>query len=375
MARGDPTLDSALTRWRDKGLISPDQADVLRAEAAAEHERRSRNRGRLLVSAVGASAAFGAAVLFATKAWPSLGDAGRTLLLAALALLAYGIGLGTRRLPRWAVVGELLRVTGAALGLAAVVYSLNAWPLETAGARVWGVVALAAAVGTGWIALTAPVRLAVGHVVFVLPYLAAFLALTAGLEFEAVVWILDGVWAVGLGVVAVRALGDADGRRRALLTVLVAGAWIGLVLVFFTGAAVLELENHTVWALDAWVITMASLTAWAAARAPTEAEAELMERHLAVCIPLATGLAVFSVAETLEWPGEAWLLAGGLTASTGMAWALRARNTLGLGTAAASLIVVIWIYTVERADVALAAGALAVTAAVFFWVGSRIRST
>jgi hypothetical protein len=373
MARGDPTLDSALTRWREKGLISAAQAEVLRAEALAEHERRSRGRGRLWVSAVGAAAAFGAAVLFATATWPELAETGRTLLLAAGAVMAYGVGLGVQRRPRWAVAGELLRITGAALGLAAVVYSPNGWPLESAGSRLWGVVGLGAAVGAGWMAGLAPVRTAVGHVVFVLPYLAAFLVLTAGLEFEPVIWTLDGVWAAGLVVVGLRASGAKAGRRSALLPVLITGAWIGFALLFLTGATVLELEDRTVWPMDVWMATMALLTGWAASRAPTEAEAEFLERHLAACIPVATALAVFSVAETLEWPGEAWLAAGVMVASAGMTWAHRVRNGLGLGSAAASLIAVIWIYTVERGDAAFGAVALFLTAALFFWVGSRIR--
>lgn len=374
MARGDPTLDEALTRWRDKGLLRPETAELLRAEAAAEHDRRSRARGRLWVSAVGAAAAFGALVLFATEAWPGLGDAGRTLLLAAGALLAYGIGVAVQRAHRWAAAGELLRSTGLAVGLATVVYSVNAWELGTFGARMWGVAALGAALGCGWAAWSAVPRMAVGHVVFVLPYAAAFLVQTAGLEFEPTVWLLDGIWASGLAAMAAAVAGRPPGdERRGRLAVLVTGAWIGFVLLFLTGAGVLDLSDHAVWPMDVWMATMATLTAWAASRAPSDAEAELLERHLALCIPVATGLAVFSVAEALEWPGEAWLLAGAAVASAGMAWALRARSSLALANAAGSLIVVIWIYTVERADVALAAGALALTAVLFFWVGSRIR--
>lgn len=374
MARHDPRVDAALTRWLEGGLLGEEKVEALRGEAAAHHARLVRSRGRLLISVVGAVAALGAVVLFATETWPELSEAGRTFLLAAGALAAYALGLAVQRRPRWRVAGELLRVTGLAAGLFAVVYSSNAWELGTLPARLWGLAALAAAGGAAVVTWRAPTLAAVGHVVFVLPYLASSLVHAADLEFEPVVWILDGVWAAGLVALAVGLRGEgAEERRRRLLPVFVTGAWIGFVLLFFTGAGVLDLEDHAVWPLDGWMLTMALVTAWAARRAPNEAEQTILERHLAACIPAATGLAVFSVAETLEWPGEAWLVAGGLVASAGLAWGMRARNTPGLAASAASLVVVIWIYSVERAEMAFAAAALAVTAALFFWVGSRIR--
>jgi hypothetical protein len=376
MARSEHGLEEALERWRDKGLLSAEQVEVLRAEARDEHTRRTRARGRLWVSAVGAAAAFGAAVLVATEAWPGLSEAGRAVLLAAGALVAYGAGVAARALPRLAVAGDLLRVTGMALGLSAVAYSPQAWPAGTGGSRPWGLGALAAAGGAAMVTWRAPTRTALGHMVFVLPFVAAFALLALGLEVDPTVWILDGVWAVGLALLTVRALDDrATGARRRLLPVVVTGAWLGFVLMVWTTGAVLDLGEHAIWPLDAWIVTLAAVTAWAASRARSDWEATFLERHVALCIPVATAMAVFSVGEALEWPAEAWLVAGALTAAAGMAWSLRAGSGLGLGNGAAALVVTLWIYTVERADAVVAAVALAVTALVFFWVGSRIRDT
>lgn len=366
-------MERALERWLRKGLLDEPLAHRLREEARGEHEAATQRVGQLLVAYAGGVALFLAGVLFVTQTWPHLSEGARTSVLGLLALAVWGAGRAVGRRDRWGRIGDVLQVAALGLGAFALVYSDNAWPEGSAGARTVGAVALAIPIVLGPLAWRGSVGLVAAHTAFSLVFAALFLDRALDLDFEAIVWILDGVLALGLGFLWFRVRNRWDQGVHRDLVAFATGLYAGLVLIFFTGAGVLEWEDRTIWALDLWLAGIVALTVWGAARTPGEADRDVVESHMAACVLLGTLFVGFTGAEALELAPELWAGSAALVAGVGLGWGLRVRNIPTVVASTAALVGVLWVYAVQRADTRVAAVAMAVTALLLFGVATRIR--
>ena len=95
---------------------------------------------------------------------------------------------------------------------------------------------------------------------------------------------------------------------------------------------------------------------------------------MALCVVLGTFFFAFTGAEALDAPAEVWAGMAALVAAAGLVWGVRVRNIPTLVGSTASMIGVLWVYAIDRAETKTAALAMVVTAALLFWVASRIRA-
>lgn len=374
MARHDRGIERALHRWTRTGLIDASLAETLRREARAEHEAATLRVGQLVTAVVGAVALFLAGVLFVSQTWPALSEGSRTVVLGLLAVATWVMGRWVTSRERWTRIGEVLQVVAIYLAAFALVYSDNAWDDGTTGARIVGVLALCVGLGLGPLSWRGSVGLVAAHAGSLFVFAALFLDRTVGLDFDAIVWALDALLLVGLAVLWLRVRDRWDRGVHRALVAFATGLYIGLVLIFFTGAGVLDLNDATIWGLDLWWLAMVGLTMWGAAQTEGDAERDIIESHMAPCVVLGTFFMGFSGAEALEVPTEMWAGMAALVAIAGLAWGLRVRNLPTLVASTASLIAVLWIYALDRVETKTAVVAMMLTAALLFWVASRIRA-
>ncbi len=374
MARRDRNVERAVHRWTRKGLVDEALAAALREEARAQHDADTLRVGQLLTAVAGAVALFLAGALFVSETWPSLSESARTTVLGVFSVVVWVGGRVVTGRERWSRIGEVLQVAGLALGAFALVYSDNAWESGSAGARVVGVVALAVPIVLGPLAWRGSVGLVAAHTALSFVFAALFLDRTLDLDFETIVWVLDGLLAAALALLWLRVRNRWDRGVHRDLVAFTTGLWTGLVLIFFTGAGVLAWEENTIWALDAWWGGIVLLTFWGASKTVGEAERDVVESHMAACVLLGTFFIGFTGAEALNVAAEVWAAGAALVAVSGLLWGLKVRNIPTVVASTASLVGVLWVYALGQSDAAVAAVAMVVTAGMLFWVASRIRA-
>ncbi|MEK9499683.1 DUF2157 domain-containing protein [Gaopeijia maritima] len=374
MARRDRAVERALHRWTEKGLVSEALGAELREEARAEHDATTLKAGQLFVALAGAVALFLAGAIFVSETWPLLSEAARTGILAAFAGVTW---IGGRRVARrdgWRRIGEVLQVAALSLGAFALGYSEQAWESGSTGARIAGAIGLAVPIVLGPAVWRGSVGLVAAHTALALVYAALFLDRAFSLDSETILWILDGLLLAALALLWLRLRERWDRGADHELAAFVTGSWAGLVLVLFTGGVALDWAEHTVWALDLWWLGIVALTLWGAARSADEARRDLIETHMALCVPLGTALFAFSAGEALDLPDLAWAGAGAAVAVAGLRWALAVRNIPTITASTASLVTVLWVYAFAQSNAAVAAIAMVATAAILFRVAARIRA-
>lgn len=374
MARRDRNVERAVHRWTREGLIDEALATTLREEARSQHDADTLRVGQLLTAVAGAVALFLAGALFVSETWPSLSESARTTVLGAFSVVVWVGGRVVTGRERWSRIGEVLQVAGLALGVFALTYADNAWEGGTVGARAVGVIALAVPIVLGPLAWRGSVGLVAAHTAMSFVFAALFLDQALDLDFEAIVWVLDGLLAVALGLLWLRVRHRWDRGVHRDLVAFTTGVWVGLVLIFFTGAGVLEWEENTIWALDVWWGGIVLLTFWAASKTVGEAERDVVESHMAACVLLGTFFIGFTGAEALDVAAEVWAAGAALVAVAGLLWGLKVRNIPTVVASTAALVGVLWVYAVGQSDAAVAAVAMVVTAGVLFGVASRIRA-
>ncbi|NNK62965.1 MAG: hypothetical protein HKO98_07105, partial [Gemmatimonadetes bacterium] len=343
-------------------------------EARSEHDADTLRVGQLLTAVTGAVALFLAGALFVSQTWPSLSESARTTVLGVLSAAIWLLGRVLSSRERWTRIGEVIQVAGMALAAFALVYSDNAWGEGSLGARVVGASALVIPIVLGPLAWKSSVGMVAAHTALSLVFAALFLDRALGLDFEAIVWVLDALLVVALGVLWLRVKDRWDRGVHRDLVALTTGLYAGLVLVFFTGAGVLDWDEGTIWAIDVWWLGMVGLTMWGAAHTPGDAERDVIETHMAACVLLGTFFIGFTGAEALSVPAEAWAIGAAAVGAAGLFWGLRVRNIPTVGASTLALIGVLWVYAMDQADAGVAAAAMAVTAILLFWVASRIRT-
>lgn len=368
-------VEVALDRWERAGLLDAPTGERLRAEARAHEAMQTRRRARYLIASVAAFALFLAASFFAARAWPLLDDATRTLILLVAGAAVYALGSALELRRRWFPSALLLQAGGLAVLLVATIYSAEHWPHGGAGGIAFGIVALVSPM----VVLIRfhgrdPITHAL-HTAFAFPFAAVFLTRAGGLDFDIVVWILDGLAVAAVAALALRLPAlereDADSALAALSAALLSG----LVLALLTGLGPLDLGERGVLPADAWLVLMAVVTLWGLHRAPSTLRRGWFETQLALCVLLAVPLVAFTTIEALDWPIEASALAQAALGALALRYGLRFATRGVLVGGALALAVGAWIYGLERGEALGTIGALVATAALLFWVSTRIRDT
>lgn len=374
MARRPRPIDAALQRWTEKGLLEPDKAAQLRAEAEVEHRAGTRRWGQLLVAILGAVALILAAGLFAERSWDSLSWAARTAVLVAGGAAAWGLGWAVRRRAGWNVPGVLLQAGGQGVILVGFAYSANAWDAGTPGAWVVGLTALATLAVLGPIGFHEGVLMSAIQTALSLFYLALFLDRALDLDGDTIVWCLDGVVAVAVLVQLLWMGRWSEEQRDRALMALATSLWAGLVMVVITGFGPLDASTSGVLGMDLWLVLIAGLTLWGIHRAPTELRRDSYELNLALCVAVGGLLAMFTVGETFDMDTAGAGLAGVAVGALAMTYGLRRGATEVLLSGSGVALFATWIFAVGEAGALGGVIALLVSAAVLFWLSTRLRA-
>lgn len=366
-------IESALERWQETGLISGELAERLREEHA--HSQR-RGRRRFLQYAVSGTAGILlviAAVTFFSWSWPDLGPGARSCVIAGtgIAILLLGMRLESAR--RYVPVTYALQTSGLILLLAAYVYSMEAWDNTTAGGIVVGLLALATPVATIPVFVRRnPVMPAAGTALGY-GFLAAFLFRAFDLDADAIIWVLDGALVATLAVLgALLHAGRAASVSRRTLYAFAVSLYAGYAMAGMTAAGPLELGDETLLALDAWLLLVTGLALWGIHRAPPTLRSARYSLHLAASVLLAIPLGFGTTLELYDLPplAAAAVVAG--AGGAGLWYGLRADTRPLVLCSCATIVSAAWYLGVDAGNRLGTVLALAFTAALFFWVATRL---
>jgi hypothetical protein len=374
MARRPRPIDDALDRWTEKGLLSPEQAATLRAEAEVDHRARTRRRGQLLVAILGAVALILAAGLFTERSWDALSMEVRTGVLVAGGGAAWFLGWALRRRVGWDVPGILLQAGGQGVVLLGLAYSERAWPSGSPGAWGVGLTALAALVVLGPMAFQEGVLMTAIQTALSLLYLALFLDRALDLDGDTIVWCLDGVVALAVAAQLLWVSRWSDDQRDRALMALATSLWVGLVMVMITGFGPLHASTEGVLGMDLWLVLIAGLTLWGIHRAPTELRRDAYEVNLALCAGVGGLLAMYTFGETFDMDSAGAGVAGVAVGALGMVYGLRMGATGVLLAGSGVALFATWVFALGQAGALGGVVALLVSAAVLFWLSTRLRA-
>lgn len=374
MARRSKRVEAAITRWEAKGLVSPQQAAALRMEEEVQHAESARRWGQILVASLGAFALVLAAGLFAQRTWENLGEGARTALIVAAGAVTYVVGMVVFRRVVWRYSGMLLQTGGLGVVLFGLMYSTNAWPQGSVGAVGAGLVALALPAGLALWSFREGVIMAGIHTALSFGFLAVFLHRAFGLEFDAVVWFLDGAALASVGIfwAGIRRW-PAEYTDHALVSFAVS-MWAGLVLALVTGLGPLEMEENAILAMDLWMVLIVAITLWGIHRSPSEFRRDAYETNLALSVAVGALLAMFTAGETWDLGAEGAAVAGAVVGALGMTYGLRRTSHQVLITGSLAVLLGTWVFAVDQAGALGGVGALVLSAAALFWISTRIRA-
>jgi hypothetical protein len=373
MSRIPRSVAEALERWRDVGLVSPIQADALRAEAEA-HARGSGRRGfQYVLAATGGLVVLIAAGMLADWAWPRLGDPGRCFVLAAAGFVVHLLGLQLEERDRWRPAAYLMQTSGLLILLFAFGYSERPWADLTTPAIAIGFVGLVLPLLLTWRAIGRDPFMPAVHLAIGLGFLAMFLERATPLDEDGIIWVLDAVLLViGLGLVMRLRRSEGGRDEEWALNAFVAALYAGFVLVSLTAGVVFDLEDGTIWAMDAWLLGIVALTLWGIHRAPPALQREWFGLQLAWCVLMAIPLAFLTTLQALDSSAEVAALAAAGLGGVAMAYGLRREERAVLIAGCFALVIAAWYYGVDRGGVLGAIGAFAATAALLFWLSARL---
>ena len=139
-----------------------------------------------------------------------------------------------------------------------------------------------------------------------------------------------------------------------------------------TAAGPLELGDETLLALDAWLLLVTALALWAIHRAPAALRSARYSLHLAASVLIAIPLGFGTALEVYDLPGLAAAAVVAGAGACGLWYGLREdARPLVLGSCA-TIVSAAWYLGVEAGERLGSVLALAFTAAVFFWIATRL---
>ena len=367
-------VDAALDRWERAKLLSPEVAASLRAEAQRHAAQSGRRTAQYALAATGGAVLLVAAGVLGDWLWPRMEVGGRTLVLALVGVAVHGIGLYLRWGERWRPASYLLQTAGLLILLGTYMYSEAAWADVTAGGTVIGVLALMTPLVAAPRSLLRrePVMPGV-HLALFLGFLAVFLDRATSLSADAIVWVLDAVLVVlaALLLLELRRAREAEETEWAL-NAFVMALYAGLVLLITTSMGPLNLEEESVYPIDVWLLLVTGLTLWAIHGAPPALQRHWYERQLGLAILMWIPLLFFTVDELLDAPSEVAALCIATVGALGLRHAIRYGGRSTLASSCLALTLAAWYYGVDRGGALGAVLALAATAALLFWVSTRV---
>jgi hypothetical protein len=256
--------------------------------------------------------------------------------------------------------------------LGAYVYSQERWANASPGGVVIGLLSLATPFVVAPKALKRNTVMPAVHLALGFAYLAVFLDRATTLSDDAIVWTLDGVMVVVAGLLILELIRSSDryAASRALHA-FVAALYSALVLLIFTGLGPLDLGEDMVWPVDAWWLVVVLMTLWGIHSAPRPIRRDWFERHLATCVLMGIILG-FATGGTLDAPPEVTALLVGGVGGLGMAYGVRRNAGSMIWASVLAVVVASWYYGMERAGALGAVPALALTAALLFWLSRRV---
>lgn len=373
MAAIDAVHD-AIERWRERGLVDDALAGRLREEAV-EHEGRSERRwAQYALAITGAIVLIIAAGVFLDWAWPVMGAGARAVLLAVVGGLLIALGIYMESRDRYIPVSYLLQTAGLVVLLIACGYSGQAWVDGSAGGIVVGLLALVTPLVLASLSIQRnPVMPAV-HTALGYAFLFMFLDRSTTLSTDTNIWILDGVLLVStlILVFRLRAAARSGDPPAWLLNAFVASVYAGLILVFATAAGPLDLRDDAAYAMDLWLIVATALTLWGIHAAPPGLHRAWYGRQLALCVLLGTGFAWWTMLGALDADETIASVAVALFGGVGLAYGLRLEAREVIVASCLGILSAAWFFGVEKGSAIGAVLALAFSAALFFWLSTRV---
>ena len=371
MSKAD--IDSAIDRWEEAELISGELAGQLRSEHALSVRR---GRSRFLQYAVSGTAGILlviATITFFAWSWPELGPGARACVIAGTGIAIVLLGMRLEAARRYVPVTYALQTSGLILLLSAYVYSMEAWDNTTAGGIVVGLLALATPVATIPVFVRRnPVMPAVASALGY-GFLAAFLFRAFDLDADIIIWVLDGALVSTLAVLGLLMhSGRAESVSRRTFYAFAVSLYAGYAMAGMTAAGPLELGDETLLALDAWLVLVTALALWGIHRAPAALRSARYTYHVAASVLLAIPLGFGTTLEVYDLPplGTAAVVAG--AGACGLWYGLRRDARPLVLCSCATIVSAAWYLGVDAGERLGSVLALAFTAALFFWVATRL---
>ncbi len=373
MSRSGRGVFEAISRWERKALIHEDLAGVLRREVRETSEESTARLAQYVLAGTAAVVLLIASGVFVDWAWPRMDDQVRTVFLVVVGIGVHFWGARIEATRRWLPAALLMQVAGLGVLVWAIIYSERAWADGTGGAVILGILGLATPVALAPRTLRGSTLMPAVHLCFALEFPALFFDRATPVSGNAVIWIIDGVLAAAIVLLVVLLRRDPEGAHHPwALNAFAAALYAGFVLVSLTGDGPLELQEDVAYALDVWLLLVAGVTLWGIHRAPSGLRRDWFEDQLALAMLAWIPLSFFTALEALQsGPDVPLLLIGGM-AVAGFIYADRFRVRGLLATSALAFVVAVWYWGVERAGALGAVVALAVTAALLFWLSGRI---
>lgn len=372
MSERDHVL-AAIGRWERDGLLDGERAEALRAEVLAHETGRGRRWAQYAVAATGAVVLIIAAGVFMRWAWPRMGPASHSLLLGGFGLGVMVLGMALERTVRVAPAAYLLQAAGLALLLMTTAYSQRAWDDASIGAILFGSAILIVPLVTTGLAVRRNTVMPAIHTAFGYAFLYVFLERVTTLDTDVIIWILDAVAVAATFLLALR-LGDAAHQDPDdwTLNAFIASLWSAGVLVFWTAIGPLDLDEHSVWPMNLWLVVVTALTLWGLHRAPAGLRRAWFGRQLALCILIAIVLGFATALGSLDMnEGGASLIVGAI-GMAGLRYGLRFDERGAIAAACIALMAAAWYFGAEAGGAIGAVAALLFSAVLFFWISARL---
>jgi len=371
MARISYSILRALSRWEEKGLLDGQLAEALRAEAEQEVRGEGRRWSQYLLAATGGAVLIVAGGTFLAWAWPEMGFAGQSVTLAIVGFLVLGLGLWLPNQGKWVPVAYLLQLAGSILILMALIHSEKAWGDGTLGGWCVGVLGLLLPAALFLRAVREHGVVAGLQAALSFLFLFVFLDRALGLTEEAILWILDGVMVVGLGVLAYR-LRDPEVPKW-VLSVFLALLFSTLILIIFSADMIWELEADSIFPMDFWLLTVAGLSLWGLQEsAPVHLRRDWYEHQLALCILLGIFFGFFTTLEALNTGPTSAALTVAAVGALGLWYSLPRGASSVLAASCLALLISAWYWGAEMSGALGAVLALMVVSAGLFWGATRM---
>jgi hypothetical protein len=366
MSKSSNPVLRALGRWETKDLISPEVAGALREEVEGELEGESQRWAQFILAATGGAILIIAGATFLAWVWPEMGYASQSLTLGVIGILVLGAGVRLLGPPRLIPVAYLLQISAPVLIIMALAYSENAWPDQTFGGVVAGVMSLALPLVIVGLALRKDPVLGALQAVFSFLFLFLFLDRALGLDMRTSLWVLDGVGLLGLGWLGYR-LRNPQGPEWTLDTFL-ALLYASLILIFISGEVLWDLESFIIIPADVWLLTVAGISVWALQEGvPVHLQRDWYERQLAYCIVLAIPFTFMTTLEAMKAGPTTSALTVAAIGGAGLWYSIPRGMRWVLATSCLALLIAAWYYGAEKAGALGAVLALFGMSVILFW--------